>query len=93
MGTLTIQIDDEDMTWLADAARALNIEPSKMNTDDLQKLLANRSAAMPATLHEQDPPPDRATRRAALMKLRALWKPDPALPVDGVEYQKAMRAE
>ena len=93
MGTLTIQIDDDDMAWLANAARALNIEPEKMTGEDLQKLLANRSAAMQTAMPEESDPPDRATRRAALMQLQALWKPDPSLPVDGVEYQKAMRAE
>lgn len=37
--------------------------------------------------------PSRADRKAALMKLRELWNADPANPIDGVEYQKAMRAE
>ncbi len=36
---------------------------------------------------------DRAKRRAALMRMRALWAADPGNPVDGVAYQKALRAE
>jgi hypothetical protein len=36
---------------------------------------------------------DRAKRRAALMRMRALWRADPGNPVDGVAYQKGLRAE
>lgn len=36
---------------------------------------------------------DRAVRHAALMKMRDLWNDDGAEPIDGVEYQNAMRAE
>ncbi|PHV06854.1 hypothetical protein CSQ96_12755 [Janthinobacterium sp. BJB412] len=36
---------------------------------------------------------DRAKRRAALMRMRELWTADPSNPVDGVAYQKGLRAE
>ena len=35
----------------------------------------------------------RAVRRAALMKMRDLWNDAVTKSADGVEYQKAMRAE
>lgn len=36
---------------------------------------------------------DRATRRAALMQMRDLWKASGGSTTDGVEYQKEMRAD
>lgn len=92
MGTLTIQVDDEELAWLQNAARALNIEPSNLTKNDLAALLACQDTA-PKSEQDKNPGPDRAARRAALMQLRTLWQPDPSLPIDGVEYQKAMRAE
>ena len=44
--------------------------------------------------NEAAPPLDnRALRRDALTKMRDLWNSAGAKSIDGVEYQKAMRAE
>jgi hypothetical protein len=45
MGTLTIQVDDEELAWLQNAARAPNIEPSNLTKNDLAALLACQDTA------------------------------------------------
>ena len=84
MKQLIVDMEDDDLERLRSLARACHIDPSNMTKEQLAARLAIQESAYSAELF---------SRRSALMKMRDLWQSNVSESVEGVEYQKTMRAE
>lgn len=93
MGTLTLQISDQELAALHRTALELDIDAYSLSTAELKKILAQQARQQAPACTSARSASDPASKRDALTSLRQYWRPDPTLPVDGVEYQRALRAE
>jgi hypothetical protein len=100
---LTVELDENEMSKVEEAARDLRLDPKQITAKQLLLALgAADGAGMAAgdTPAAQTAPGDdastdarRARRLAAVMAMHGIWKDDPTKPQDGAAYQRDVRAE
>jgi hypothetical protein len=106
---LTVELDEREMSKVEAAVRSRRIDPKRMTAKQLVLALGAIDGAQvtppAAGGHSVDAPTvdaiagdasadaKRAKRLAAIMAMHGIWKDDPTKPQDGVEYQRAARAE
>lgn len=96
---LTVELNDDEMSKVEQAARDLRLDPQRLTAKQLVLALGAADGAGPvstdAASHRDDASPDarRARRLAAVMAVHGIWKDDPSKPQDGAAYQREVRAE
>ena len=87
MKQLAVNLEEDDLERLQALARSRHIDPKNMTKERLVVLLLATDAV------REDHSSNLLERRRALVKMRELWRSAVGESIEGVEYQKTMRAE
>lgn len=88
MKQLAVNLEEDDLERLQALARSRHIDPNNMTKERLVALLLATDA-----VREGHDSANLVERRRALIKMRELWRSAVSESIEGVEYQKTMRAE